>query len=187
VVHDEDLERVTEGADPRRLESLTLAELRAVPLAGGERIPTLAEVLDLCADQNLLLNVEVKRDVPHRRRAVRATAAALRRRPKGSEVLVSSFDPFMLTGMAALARVPLALLLEPDHRYLAPLARGLRCVALHPFRKLVTRSLVARCHRAGLRVHAWTVNDFDEARRLLTLGVDGIITDDPARMRPLFR
>jgi glycerophosphoryl diester phosphodiesterase len=31
------------------------------------------------------------------------------------------------------------------------------------------------------------VNDFDEARRLLTLGVDGIITDDPARMRPLFR
>ena len=40
------------------------------------------------------------------------------------------------------------------------------------------------CHDLGLRVDFWTVNEPDEARRLLALGADGIMTDDPARVGP---
>ena len=39
----------------------------------------------------------------------------------------------------------------------------------------------------SLRVMTWTVNDPTEAAFLLSLGIDGIITDDPARLAPLFR
>jgi glycerophosphoryl diester phosphodiesterase len=40
--------------------------------------------------------------------------------------------------------------------------------------------VVARCRALGLRVDFWTVNDPALARRLMALGVDGIMTDDPA-------
>jgi glycerophosphoryl diester phosphodiesterase len=39
-----------------------------------------------------------------------------------------------------------------------------------------------RCHRLGLQVHFWTINEPEEARRLLALGADGIMTDDPRKV-----
>ena len=45
-----------------------------------------------------------------------------------------------------------------------------------------TPRFLARCHDLGLRVDYWTVDDPDEARRLIALGADGIMTDDAARM-----
>ena len=48
---------------------------------------------------------------------------------------------------------------------------------------LVTRELVAFAHAHDVHVHVWTINDPDEMMRLLDLGVDGIVTDYPARLR----
>lgn len=47
-------------------------------------------------------------------------------------------------------------------------------------------TFIAKCHSLGLRVDFWTIDDVAEARRLLDLGADGIITNDPAAMKPLF-
>ncbi len=52
--------------------------------------------------------------------------------------------------------------------------------------RLDTRRQIARFHQLGLRVDYWTVNEPDEARRLLELGADGIMTDDPAAIKPAF-
>ncbi|WP_461029729.1 glycerophosphodiester phosphodiesterase family protein, partial [Streptomyces sparsus] len=43
--------------------------------------------------------------------------------------------------------------------------------------RVVDRALVAAAHRRGLQVHVWTVNDAEQMRELLDLGVDGIMTD----------
>jgi hypothetical protein len=48
-----------------------------------------------------------------------------------------------------------------------------------------TPAFLERCHRLGLQVHFWTINEPDEARRLLALGADGIMTDDPRRVGPV--
>jgi glycerophosphoryl diester phosphodiesterase len=45
---------------------------------------------------------------------------------------------------------------------------------------VITKEFVDKAHNLGLVVHAWTVNDVDEMRRVADLGVDGIITDHPS-------
>ena len=48
-------------------------------------------------------------------------------------------------------------------------------------------TFIAKCHSIGLRVDFWTVDDAAQAARLLELGADGIITNDPRALRPLFQ
>jgi glycerophosphoryl diester phosphodiesterase len=46
-------------------------------------------------------------------------------------------------------------------------------------------ALIERVHRLDMKIHPWTVNDPAEMQELIDLGVDGIITDDPAALRAL--
>jgi glycerophosphoryl diester phosphodiesterase len=52
---------------------------------------------------------------------------------------------------------------------------------------IVTPRFIGRAHAAGLEVHVWTIDDPLEMRRLLTLGVDGIMTDRPELLRDVLR
>jgi glycerophosphoryl diester phosphodiesterase len=54
------------------------------------------------------------------------------------------------------------------------------CAALNPFMTDVNAGLVFRVHTAGKRINAWTVTAEDDIKRMIGLGVDGIITGDPA-------
>ena len=47
-------------------------------------------------------------------------------------------------------------------------------------------TFIAKCHNLGLRVDFWTIDEREEAARLLELGADGIMTNDPAALKPLF-
>jgi glycerophosphoryl diester phosphodiesterase len=53
--------------------------------------------------------------------------------------------------------------------------------------RVVSPRFLAAAHRAGLAVQVWTVNAEDDARRLLSWGVDALITDRPDVMVPLCR
>ena len=79
---------------------------------------------------------------------------------------------------AALARVPRAL----PWRIVALLARA-GAVAATLNHRIVTPAVVARCHTFGAAVFAWTVNDDGLRGRLDEMGVDGVITDNPAICR----
>jgi glycerophosphoryl diester phosphodiesterase len=50
---------------------------------------------------------------------------------------------------------------------------------------IVTRRFVERCHRLHIEVHVWTVNEVEEARDLLDLGVDGLMSDAPDVIAPV--
>lgn len=54
---------------------------------------------------------------------------------------------------------------------------------LGPRHDVVTRELVEAAHAAGKRVVPWTVNDVREMSALVDLGVDGLVTDEPALAR----
>ena len=61
-------------------------------------------------------------------------------------------------------------------------ASRLRAVSVNPRFNLVTPALVEKAHRAGFKVLVWTVDRVDELKRMVALGVDGIMTNYPARL-----
>lgn len=186
VLHDRTLERVSAGADLRDVERLDARELDRVDLAGGARVPTLAEVLDWAVAGGHLVNVELKRDVSERRALVWRVAKLLRSHAAARElVLLSSFDPLFVRALAwLLPEVPSAWLVHQKQRVLsaAPGYRRLGAVGVHPELALASDARVRRWRARGAIVNVWTVNDPIEARRLAQAGVDALISDVPGEI-----
>jgi glycerophosphoryl diester phosphodiesterase len=177
VFHDPDLGRMTRGEETRKIAQLTMRDLVRVRLHGGARVPTLDEVLDW-AKARCAVNVELKRDVPSRPHLARAASKPIRE--ARADVLVSSFDPLLLTTMRALApRAPRAYLTIPDAR---PIFPPLGLAAVHYGRQQATAENIALAKQKKLLVGVWTVNEEEEAKNLAKLGVSWLITDEPARI-----
>jgi glycerophosphoryl diester phosphodiesterase len=183
VVHDPTLARVAHH--PMVVADATPAQLAAVDVGAGERVPKLDDVVDLVRSRGRMLNIEVKGDVPDRLRLCRAVARLLSRRSPGDRdgILVSSFRPEMLAAMRlAGARVPMAFLFDaPNTGVLRArvLARVFRPDGLHPQHPLVDEAKIAHWHARGCFVGAWTVDDPERARQLARGGIDSLITNDP--------
>ncbi len=188
VIHDDTLERTTNGhgrVGETPLDTLCTLDAGSAfsPDFAGEHVPTLAEVFARIG-KRALINIELKNyaspldDLPNR------VAALVQAYDVAECVLFSSFNPIALRRIhALLPQVPLGLLTTASRwgRLLnSPLGRVLvPYQALHPAKEAVTPALVQAVHRAGCRVHVYTVNDPQEARRLFALGVDGIFSDNP--------
>ena len=187
--HDPDLGRATgrpPGQGPRVATS-TWAELRALSLPGGTRVPRLEEVLDLAAARRATVVTEVKPVTGAARlttaRAVADLLRARRRlRPGADRVTTSSFDPVAAAALLG-AGAAGALLVEPwsDPDRASALAREAGLDELHLSVHVLRRDpgAVGRAHAAGLRVVLWTVNAVADVRRARDLGVSAVITDHP--------
>ncbi|MFN2225086.1 MAG: glycerophosphodiester phosphodiesterase [Anaerolineae bacterium] len=202
VIHDGTVDRTTDGSGA--VHDLTLAELQSLdagyrwtpdegqtwPYRGqGIRIPALEEVFT--AFPGMPMNIEIKQAEP--------TIAALlcrliRDYDMADQVLVVSFHeeatkefrdicPEVVTGttqnevivLFALSR----LFLEGAY---GPAAGAMQVPEYRSGLHVLAPRLVDAAHRRGLEVHAWTINDEADMRRLIDLGVDGIITDYPDRL-----
>jgi glycerophosphoryl diester phosphodiesterase len=185
VIHDETLERTTDGCG--QIATCSLARLRKLdagswfaPIFAGERVPTLEDTLRLLAGR-LRLNLEVKDT-----RAGMAVLELLRHFAQ-ADVVVSSFAyPLLSQLRRAAPDLPLAVLAGSDWHRAVARAAALRACALHPHVDLVNRPLLAACRQLQLPVLAWTVDDPSRARTLARLGIAGLFTNDPAGLRRQF-
>jgi len=57
--------------------------------------------------------------------------------------------------------------------------------AMHPFYKLLTSKQIEYCHKRKKKINTWTVNSEKDIMKLVTKGVDGIITDQPLKTREI--
>jgi glycerophosphoryl diester phosphodiesterase len=103
------------------------------------------------------------------------TLVSARRRGYGGETALSQGEVATLFGLPAMLWRQL------------PFTGTAAQVPVHAGRLRFDRaSFIAKCHSIGLRVDFWTIDDRAEAARLLELGADGIMTNDPGALRPLF-
>jgi glycerophosphoryl diester phosphodiesterase len=190
VFHDDDLARL--GNRPERIADLPYAAIREIRLTSGASIPTLEEALEACGSK-MLVNVELKAAAGvwggPLGALVDGVAAVIERTGTAPRVLVSSFHPRAVHLWKRRApAVSAGLLFEREsslpmrRAWAAPL---LRPFALHPEFTLCRRDRVARWHARGYMVNVWTVDDPAALRAAAAMGVDGIITNDPARARDI--
>ena len=185
LMHDATLQRTTDGLgdaageDWKTLSQLDAGNWHSAEYA-GETLPTLAAVASFCMANACHLNIEIK-PIPgteaHTGRVVANLAAELW---AGSAVppLLSSFSEEALAAAhAAQFMLPTALLvnLVPDDWQEKLHALG--CIALDVNCLFLTDDHIREIKSAGYRLLTYTCNEADEARRLLALGVDSVITD----------
>ena len=186
VIHDETLERTTDGIGP--VCAHTWEELRRLDAGRwkddrfrGVGVPRLGDVLELVADR-ALINVELKsfEDVG---RIERPVTALVQRHGATDRVVFSSFHTEVVRGVRAVAgwaRLGILCQRAPVSAAMA-LAEELGAGCVVPRRKLIDARVVDEAHRRGLGVWVWTVNDRVDMRRLRALGVDAMFSDYPAR------
>lgn len=187
VIHDASVDATTDGSG--LVGEMTLAQLKELDAGSyfdtafaGERIPTLEEVLE-AVGHRILLNVELKSLSLRDDGLESAVIPLVHRHGLNERVLFSSFNPFSLRRAKKLAPdIAVGLLYSPNlplplrRAWLAPLFPH---EARHPEHTMVDARYMAWAQRRGLRVNVWTVDDPDEMRRLIDLGVHGIITNVP--------
>jgi glycerophosphoryl diester phosphodiesterase len=201
VIHDSSVSRTTGRRG--RVENMSLAELRKLdagfkftmdhgrtfPYRGkGLRIPTLGEVLDAFPD--LGVTVEIKETRPG---VVDALARVLRSHRAEERVIVASSEHGLLSAFrAAVSSVATSFSKEEVRDFLLRLRDGsmegyrppgvaFQVPEYKGLRRVVSKSVIEAVHAYPVEVHVWTVNEPVHIARLLSWGVDGIMTDDPAR------
>jgi glycerophosphoryl diester phosphodiesterase len=200
VMHDGELDRTTDatnrwGGLHIKLESKTAAEIQSLdagkwfdPKYAGTKVPTLAEALDTIAKGSVTL-IERKDGEPG------PCISLLREKDLINKVVVQSFDwqylrqfheqePSQVLG----ALGPPSLL--PDGQKPAGMPKPLNATWLDELQKAgakvavwndkVSKQAVQLAHQRGLKVWVYTVNDAAAANKLLDLGVDGLITNNPS-------
>lgn len=188
VIHDADISRTTDGAGS--VPDMTYTELTKASAGArfnksfaGERIPLLADVLKL-VDGKLILNIEVKNWPKQYPKIDDDLIAMLANYKYPDKIVISSFDHELLKSIHEkapqykIAVLDSAILLEP-----ANYAKSMGATYWHPDFHTLRPDVVRRAKQAGLTVNVWTVNSPAEWQQAMDMGVDGIVTDDPAGLR----
>lgn len=185
IIHDTTVDRTTNGIGP--VHQFTLAQLQQLDAGGGERIPTLEELLAWTASQpSLGLTIEIKAKRKVCPDIADKVVAAVSKASLGSRTVIISFhrdaverveqvQPDLRTGLLFLLR------LNPIRT-----AKRIHADLVWPYRQRTTTRFVESAHEAKLGVFSWTLNvgkHLLEARRV---GVDAVVTDVPDIARNAF-
>ena len=153
------------------------------------RIPTLHQVLEEFPD--VFLNFDIKQTGPAVKPYEGEVARVLREHGRVDDVIVASFLDEATDSFCRIApNACISFGMQGTRDFYTAVRDGLTPpdtshVALQvPPRagevEIVTPGFVEAAHAAGVAVHVWTIDDSDEMRRLVGLGVDGIMTDCPS-------
>jgi glycerophosphoryl diester phosphodiesterase len=179
VVHDSDLMKV--GANATKVWDGEAARLRSVdigsfksPQFAAERVPTLAEALEVCKGRCKVI-VELK-SYGHNQRLEERVVEIVEAAGMQDDCVFMSLDHAMVQRMKTL---------RPNWRVGILVAKAvgdltdLEADFLAVEARMATRRFIRRAHRAGQEVFIWTVNDPAWMFVGLSRGVDGLITDKP--------
>jgi glycerophosphoryl diester phosphodiesterase len=191
VVHDDTLNRTTDMKGV--VEEMTLDEVKKAdagswfdPRFAGERIPTLKEVLELTKGKVITV-IEVKPEG-----ITGKVVGEIEKAAAADDVVLQSFHSSAVSSARELSpRVPRALLVGGKtaiRRLLGVLeliqkAAETGAGVLNLSSRIITPKIVEESHRRGISVWAWTVDDEAGMKRLTAMGVDGITSNYPRKLR----
>jgi glycerophosphoryl diester phosphodiesterase len=180
LMHDAKLDRTTEAKGP--ITERTWAELKQIRLKNPDgtlsecRIPSLEEVLAVMPKGcSMLIEIKTSDNEPLVRETLRLA--------KGRSCIIQSFDEANVRYAMRLGNLPVAFLASKPEKIEVALAGEWKAINIDF--KRIDEQLVERAKAAGKALGAWTVNEPADIQRMLDLGMDPIITDQPERVREM--
>ena len=181
VFHDNTLGKLTNGKG--RIEEKTLDELSTLLVLGSAKIPTLKEVL---TEINGAASVNVELKGTHTAEGTIALFDDFVSNGifTAEQLYVSSFDWDELRDFRkATNKYDIALLTDKNPLDAVNVAYELNAVAINPNYRQLSADIVHSLHAYGLKVIPYTVNNLADIAALIEMGVNGIITDYPERLK----
>ena len=183
VNHDEDLMKLARS--PLKIWQTPAAKIQAVdigsstsPAFSDQRVPTLAAVLEACKGVSEV-DIELK-DYGHDQQLEQRVVAIVEAAGMQHHIVTMSLNPKMVARMKEL---------RPQWTSGVLVAksignpRGLPGDFLAVQKALATRRFIREVHSTGRPVYVWTVDDPQTMLRFVGLGIDGLITNEPAIAR----
>ncbi len=184
ICHDEKIDRTSDGKG--WLKDYTLQELKRFnfskphPEYGFVEIPTLKELLALIKPTNLALNIELKTGLIYYDELEEKTVQLVQKYDMEERVIYSSFNHYSLQKLKKqYPEAQIGLLMSDSFVDVPDYPKRLDAIAVHPPVRVLTKEYIDQCHEHGLKVHTWTVDNRDQMREVITMGVDAFITDCP--------
>ncbi|MCM3873080.1 MAG: hypothetical protein ND895_20550 [Pyrinomonadaceae bacterium] len=158
----------------------------------GEKLPSLQQTLELFADSDALLYLEMKSQAGDGETLIAEVAGAIKKHALAQRVIVSSFDLLLVRAIKAIdPAIRTAALFEPRVSAPATLVRRTRLIQLAKdcgadeiclHHTLASGRLTEQAKKSQLEVVVWTVDDPEWIDRAQSRGVKALITNDPGSM-----
>ncbi|NIP38269.1 MAG: glycerophosphodiester phosphodiesterase [Candidatus Dadabacteria bacterium] len=203
IMHDDTIDRTTNGSGSVR--DFTLSELKgfdagynwtndggkSFPFRGkGIKIPTLSEVMSEINDAGII--IEIKQEEPS---LIKPLSDLIKEHGLENRVIVASFSSkALLEFRSVMHEVATSTTKSEAVRffflnqfYLAGFynpspAAALQVPEHYKGKRVITERFVSTARKQNLEVHAWTINEVEDMKRLIDIGVEGIVTDYPDRL-----
>jgi len=172
VIHDAIVDRTTDGTG--YIKYMELRDIKKLRINKKEKIPTLQEIIDLIKGK-CKLNIEIKEY-----KAVDKILKIIKDNNINDEVLISSFNEKILKHIKEKdSRIKTGYLFRRPTPFYINIAKRSKIDYIHPYYPVITKRLINRAHKNGIKVNVWTIKNRESALKAKEIGVDGLITNDP--------
>jgi glycerophosphoryl diester phosphodiesterase len=191
ICHDELLDRTTDGSGLIMETNYSeILKLDAAKSWGGKykdvRIPTLDEFLDYVKDKNIMINLEIKNSIIDYKNIEKMIIEKIYKYKLNKKVIISSFNHYSILRCKDIDNtLKLGLLYDCCIYKPGKYASELGVNAVHPSFYSLNKDVVKEIKEQNIMINTYTVNEEKYMKTLIELGIDGIITNYPDRLKKL--
>lgn len=192
ILHDEKLDRTTNGSG--FIKNYTYLELSKLDAGmkkdhkfSGCRIPTLDEFLDYIKDKNMLINLELKNSIIQYENIEEVVIDKVYKYGIQANCIISSFNHYSMVKCKKLDNsIKTGLLYDEILYHPEKYIEYVGADALHPnFQAVYSKEIVENIKSKNIDINVYTVNEEKDMMNMINLGVDGIITNYPDKLKKI--
>jgi glycerophosphoryl diester phosphodiesterase len=191
LIHDEYVNRTTDGVG--LVKDFTYNELKKLnasnymkDYSNRTEIPTVEEFVDLAKEKNITVNFEIKSGIILYPQIEEKLINLIYKKDFEKQVILSNFNHYSLVKCKEISKEINTGILYMEALYMPEeYCKKVGADGLHPYFYALNKAILENAHKEGLTVNPFTVNDENTMKMLLSIGVDGIITNYPDKLKKI--